>query len=103
MLKLIEDGTINNQIAKTVLDEMYQSGKKAGDIVKDKGLTQVTDASAIEKAVLDVIENNPEEAERLRGGERKLTGFFVGRIMKAMKGKADPKAVNELLSKHLGL
>jgi aspartyl-tRNA(Asn)/glutamyl-tRNA(Gln) amidotransferase subunit B len=102
MLKLIDDGTISNQIAKSVLAEMYQSGKEAGAIVKEKGLTQVTDTGAIEKAVLAVIENSPEEAERLRSGEKKLMGFFVGQIMKAMKGKADPKAVNELLKKHIG-
>ena len=82
---------------------LAQRSDLAEVIVKEKGLTQVTDTGAIEKAVLDVIEKNPSEAERLKGGEQKLTGFFVGRIMKAMKGKADPKAVNALLRKHLGL
>jgi len=102
MLKLIDNGDISNKIAKTVFSEMYTTGKDAASIVSEKGLTQVTDQGAIEKAVLEVIAENPSEAERLRGGEQKLTGFFVGQIMKAMKGKADPKAVNDLLRKHLG-
>lgn len=103
MLKLIDAGTISNKIAKTVFAAMFDSDKDAGTIVKEKGLVQITDEGAIDKAVLEAIGNNPAEAERLKGGEQKLMGFFVGQIMKATKGKANPKAVNDLLRKHLGL
>ncbi len=103
LIKLIDDGAISNKIAKTVFDEMYTSGKDAAAIVKEQGLTQISDEGAIEKAVLEAIEGHPDEAERLKGGDKKLIGFFVGQIMKATRGKANPKSVNQLLSKHLGI
>ncbi len=101
MLKLIDNGTISGKIAKTVFKEMYVSGKDAETIVKEKGLLQISDESAIEKAVDDIIANHPNEVERFRAGEEKLLGFFVGQVMKATKGKANPKILNELLKKKL--
>ncbi len=101
MLRLIEDGTISGTIAKTVFEEMFRSGKEPGVIVKEKGLVQITDTSEIEKLVDEVLAANPAEVERYRNGETKLQGFFVGQVMKASRGKANPKLVNELLRKKL--
>lgn len=101
MLQLIEDGTISGKIAKTVFEEMFRTGRDAADIIKEKGLTQITDVSAIEKAIDDVIANNPKEVGRFRAGDEKLIGFFVGQVMKLTKGKANPQMVNELLRKKL--
>ncbi len=102
MLVLVEKGTISGKIAKTVFEEMYRSGKNAEEIVKEKGLLQISDESAIEKAVDEVIAGHPQEVERFRSGDEKLLGFFVGQVMKATKGKANPKMLNELLKKKLG-
>lgn len=101
MLKLVEEGTISGKIAKTVFEEMYRTGKDAGEIVKERGLVQISDESAIEKAVDEVIAGHPQEAERFRSGDEKLLGFFVGQVMKEMKGKANPKVLNEMLRKKL--
>jgi aspartyl-tRNA(Asn)/glutamyl-tRNA(Gln) amidotransferase subunit B len=101
MIRLIDAGTISGKIAKTVFAEMYLTGKDAGDIVKEKGLVQISDESAIEKLVEEVIARHPNEVERFRGGEEKLLGFFVGQVMKASKGKANPQTLNELLKKKL--
>ncbi|MEW6162634.1 MAG: Asp-tRNA(Asn)/Glu-tRNA(Gln) amidotransferase subunit GatB [Nitrospirota bacterium] len=101
MLKLIEKGTISGKIAKTVFEEMYKTGKDAEDIVRDKGLEQISDEAVIDKAIDDVIAMHPKEVERFRAGEEKLIGFFVGQVMKLTKGKANPKMVNELLKKKL--
>jgi len=103
MLKLIDNGTISSRIAKTVFEEMYKTGKDAEVIVKEKGLIQVTDESAIEKIIDEVITRSPNEVERYKAGDEKLMGFFVGQIMKATKGKANPKIVNELLKKKLSI
>ena len=101
MLVLINQGTISGKIAKTVFEEMYKTGKDADAIVKEKGLVQVNDESEIGKVVDDILQKNRKEVERFRAGEEKLLGFFAGQIMKATKGKANPKMVNELLKKKL--
>ena len=101
MLKLIDKGTISGKIAKTVFEEMYRSEKNAEEIVREKGLVQISDESAIEKIVDEVIAKHQKEAARFRAGEEKLLGFFVGQAMKAMKGKANPQVLNELLRKKL--
>jgi aspartyl-tRNA(Asn)/glutamyl-tRNA(Gln) amidotransferase subunit B len=101
MLKLIDNGTISGKIAKTVFDEMYRTGKGPETIVKEKGLIQITDSSEIEKAVDDIISKNQNEAARFKEGDEKLLGFFVGQVMKATKGKANPKMLNDLLKKKL--
>ena len=101
MLKLIDNGTISGKIAKTVFEEIYSTGKDAEVVVREKGLVQITDSGAIEKAVDDIIAGNPKEVERYKAGEEKLIGFLVGQVMKTTKGKANPQMVNELLKKRL--
>ncbi len=102
MLNLIADGTISGKIAKKVFEEMVESGKSASDIVAEKGLVQVSDRGVIEAAVEEVLQNHPTEVERYAKGEQKLLGFFVGQVMKATRGKANPKIVNEILREKLG-
>ena len=102
MLNLITSGTISGKIAKEVFEEMGQTGKSAKSIVAEKGLVQVSDTAAIEKAADEVLAAYAKEAERYRGGEEKLFGFFVGQLMKAMKGKANPQLANAVLKKKLG-
>jgi len=101
LLGLIEKGSISGKIAKTVFDEMAASGKAALAIVQEKGLAQISDTGAIEKVVQEVLAANPKEIEAYRNGKTKLMGFFVGEVMKATRGQANPKAVNELLKKTL--
>jgi aspartyl-tRNA(Asn)/glutamyl-tRNA(Gln) amidotransferase subunit B len=101
MLRLIEDGTISGKIAKTVFSEMYKTGRGAEIIVKEKGLSQISDTGEIDKIIDEVIAKHPKEVERFRSGEEKLLGFFVGQVMKLTKGKANPQMVNELLKKKL--
>lgn len=99
IIKLIDDGKINSKTAKNVFDDVVETGKSPNKIVEEKGLVQISDSGAIEKAVQDVIDASPNEVERYKGGDKKLQGFFVGQVMKATKGKANPKLVNELLAK----
>jgi len=101
MLKLIDNGTISGKIAKTVFEEIFRTGKDAEVIVREKGLVQITDTGAIEKAVDDIIAANPQEVDRYKAGEEKLIGFLVGQVMKTTKGKANPPMVNELLKRKL--
>jgi aspartyl-tRNA(Asn)/glutamyl-tRNA(Gln) amidotransferase subunit B len=101
MLKMIDERVISGKIAKSVFEEMYRTGKGAQEIVREKGLVQVTDTSAIEKAIDQVLAANPREVEAYRKGKDKLFGFFVGQVMKATQGKANPPLVNELLKKKL--
>jgi len=101
MLKLIDEGLISGKIAKSVFEEMYRTGKKAEEVVKEKGWVQVTDASAIEKAIEEILAKNPKEVGDYKKGKEKLFGFFVGQVMKATQGKANPQLVNDLLKKKL--
>jgi aspartyl-tRNA(Asn)/glutamyl-tRNA(Gln) amidotransferase subunit B len=101
MLALIDNGTISGKIAKAVFEEMYRTGKDADAVVREKGLVQIRDEGEIEKCVEETIAKNPKEVERFRAGEEKLMGFFVGQVMKATKGKANPQLVNDLLKKRL--
>ncbi|MCP4747573.1 MAG: Asp-tRNA(Asn)/Glu-tRNA(Gln) amidotransferase subunit GatB [Desulfobacteraceae bacterium] len=102
LLKLLDEGAISGKIAKTVFEEMSSTGKPPKQIVEEKGLVQVSDTSIIEKEIDAVIAANPNEVERYKDGQKKLIGFFVGQVMRATKGKANPKMVNELLMKKLG-
>ncbi|MBI5694986.1 MAG: Asp-tRNA(Asn)/Glu-tRNA(Gln) amidotransferase subunit GatB [Nitrospirae bacterium] len=101
MLKLIEDGTISGKIAKTVFEEIYRSGKTAEDVVREKGLVQITDDGAIIKVIEEVMAANPDKVADYRSGKDKLFGFFVGQVMKASGGKANPAKVNDLLREKL--
>ena len=102
LLKLIESGTISGNIAKGIFEEMYQTQKSAGSIVEEKGLKQITDSSAIEKIVAEVLQANPSQVEEFKGGKEKVLGFLVGQVMKASNGKANPAMVNKLLKKKMG-
>ena len=102
LLKLIQSGTISGNIAKGVFEEMYRTQKSAGSIVEEKGLKQITDSSAIEKIVAEVLQANPSQVEEFKGGKEKVLGFLVGQVMKASKGKANPGMVNKLLKEKMG-
>jgi aspartyl-tRNA(Asn)/glutamyl-tRNA(Gln) amidotransferase subunit B len=101
MINLIADGTISGKIAKDVFEEMLTSGQSPKAIVKRKGLVQVSDAGAIEQMIDDVLMKNKGQVESYLGGKVQVFGFLVGETMKATKGKANPKIVNELLKKKL--
>jgi len=101
MIGLIEDGTISGKIAKDVFEEMWKSGKEPRTIIQEKGLVQITDAAALEAAIDEVLKENPSQLAEYRQGKDKLFGFFVGQAMKATRGKANPKLVNEILKKKL--
>jgi aspartyl-tRNA(Asn)/glutamyl-tRNA(Gln) amidotransferase subunit B len=101
LIDLIADNTISGRIAKDVFEAMLETGKAAAAIVEEKGLRQVTDTGAIEKAIDDVLASNPDKVADYRGGKDKLFGFFVGQVMKATGGKANPAMLNDLLKKKL--
>ena len=97
LVGLIEKGTISNNIGKQILIEMIEEGTKASEIVEKKGLSQITDVDAIRKLVEEVVNNNPNQVEQYKSGKTNILGFFVGQVMKATKGRANPKTVNEIL------
>ena len=97
LIDLISNSTISGRTAKEVFEKMWQTGNDANEIVESEGLRQITDAGAIEIIVNKVILENPKNAEEVRGGNSKAIGWFVGQVMQATAGKADPKVVNELL------
>ena len=97
LIGLIADGAISGRIAKDVFAEMFETGKEAAAIVEAKGLRQVSDEGAIEAVVDRVIAENPAQAEQCRAGNQKLAGWFVGQVMCATQGKANPKLVNDIL------
>ena len=99
LVNLIDNNTISGKIGKTVFAEMFESLKLPEVIVKEKNLVQITDDSAIEKIVREVVEANPGQFEELKSGKDKLKGFFVGQTMKKSQGKANPGKVNEILAK----
>lgn len=101
LLNLIKSSAISGKIAKDVLDIMIETGENANKIVEEKGLKQVSDTGAIEKIIDEVIANNQKSLEEYRAGKDRLFGFFVGQVMKASKGQANPKVVNELLKAKL--
>ncbi|MBW2259498.1 MAG: Asp-tRNA(Asn)/Glu-tRNA(Gln) amidotransferase subunit GatB [Deltaproteobacteria bacterium] len=101
LLRLIDSGVISGKIAKTVFDDMVSTGKAPEAIVREKGLVQVTDTDAISEVVNQVLSEHEQEVTDYKGGKTKLFGFFVGQVMKATRGKANPKIVNELLKKEL--
>jgi Asp-tRNA(Asn)/Glu-tRNA(Gln) amidotransferase B subunit len=97
LLRLTEKGVISARMIKEIFVEMLNSGKSADDIVKEKGLRQISDISEIEALVEKVIADNPEKAAEVRAGNDKLMGWFVGQVMRASRGKANPKLVNDAL------
>jgi aspartyl-tRNA(Asn)/glutamyl-tRNA(Gln) amidotransferase subunit B len=101
LIKTLDAGAINNNQAKEVLVEMFQSGKTAGEVIREKGFEQISDSAEIEKIVDEIIEKNENQVTAYRAGNEKLFGFFVGQVMKASGGKANPKIVNEILKNKL--
>jgi aspartyl-tRNA(Asn)/glutamyl-tRNA(Gln) amidotransferase subunit B len=102
LLRLVDAQTLGGPGAKQVLEEVFATGAEPDEVVRAKGLAQVSDASAIEAVVDRVLAASPAEVERYRGGNRKLLGFFVGQVMKETKGKGNPAVVNALLKQKLG-
>jgi aspartyl-tRNA(Asn)/glutamyl-tRNA(Gln) amidotransferase subunit B len=101
LVRLIDDDTISGKIAKTVFERMLESGQTPERIVAEQGLGQVTDTSAIDAAIASVLAANADKVAEYRGGKDKLFGFFVGQVMKATQGKANPQKVNDLLRQRL--
>ncbi len=101
LISLIGGGTISNTIAKQVFERMLETGDNPGAIVEEEGLAQVSDTAEIEKIVQSVIDANSGQVEQYRSGKTRVFGFFVGQCMKAMKGKANPVVVNEILKQKL--
>lgn len=97
LIVLINRGEISSKIAKTVFEDMWETGKAPAVLVEEKGLKQVSDEGAIRKVVEAVVASNPEQAAEYRAGKEKLLGFFVGQVMKEMKGKGNPGLVNKLI------
>lgn len=101
LIKRIADNTISGKIAKEVFQVMWSDNKTADQIIKEKGLQQISDVGELEAIIDKVIADNPKQVEQYQSGKDKVFGFFVGNVMKATKGKANPKQVNELLKKKL--
>ena len=97
LIERISDKTISGKIAKSILEEVWESGDDVDNIIKDKGLVQIQDESVLEDIVLRIIINNLLQVEAYKGGKDKLFGFFVGQVMKETQGKANPKSVNDIL------
>ena len=101
LLELVESGAVSLKAARDIFPEMYRSGKPPEEIVRDKGLTQVSDEAALAAIIDDVLGKNPTQVEQYRAGKEQVLGFLVGQVMKASGGKANPGKVNELLKKRL--
>lgn len=97
LINLVKEDKINNNTGKKVLREMFETGKAPGDIVKEKGLIQISDQGELEKIVIETLDSNPQSIEDFKNGKDRAIGFLVGQIMKATKGKANPQLVNKLL------
>lgn len=101
LVKMIDDGTISNKIAKTVYEEMLESGENPVQIVKAKGLVQISDPSQIEPIIDEIIAKNPDNVAKFNSGNTNLLGFFVGQVLKSTGGKANPQIVNKLVEEKL--
>ncbi|HHY70304.1 MAG TPA: Asp-tRNA(Asn)/Glu-tRNA(Gln) amidotransferase GatCAB subunit B, partial [Thermoanaerobacterales bacterium] len=101
MLTMIDKGTISGKIAKDVFRDMFDTGKSPEDIVKEKGLVQISDEAELESIAKKVIDNNPKSVQDYKNGKKKALGFLVGQIMKETRGKANPQMANTILSRLL--
>ena len=101
LINRIDDQTISGKIGKSIFEEMCESGSSVDEIIKSQGLKQISDDGAIEKIILTVINENPDQVAAYLGGKDKLFGFFVGQVMKLTEGKANPKTVNTILKNKL--
>jgi aspartyl-tRNA(Asn)/glutamyl-tRNA(Gln) amidotransferase subunit B len=101
MLTLINEGKISGKIGKTILEEMMLTGKETDDIIKEKGLFQLSDSDALESIIEEIIANNPKEVSIYRSGKKNLFGFFMGEAMKKTNGKANPQLLKEIMLEKL--
>jgi aspartyl-tRNA(Asn)/glutamyl-tRNA(Gln) amidotransferase subunit B len=101
LLKRVADNTISGKIAKQIFDTLWQTTQTADEVIDTQGLRQITDTGAIAASIDDIIAANQKQVEQYRGGNEKVFGFFVGQVMKAMQGKANPAEVNKLLKDKL--
>jgi aspartyl-tRNA(Asn)/glutamyl-tRNA(Gln) amidotransferase subunit B len=101
LMGLVEDDTISHNSAKEVLGEMFASGRRAPQIVEEKGLAQISDEAALVAVIDEIIDENPEQAQTYLSGREQIKGWFVGQVMRATRGKANPQLVNELLTERL--
>ena len=101
LIERITDSTISGKIAKSVLEEIWESGSDVDEIIESKGLVQIKDESLLEEIANKIVDSNPDQVAAYKGGKDKLFGFFVGQVMKETQGKANPKSVNEILKKIL--
>lgn len=102
LLEMVDRGTVSLKVAREIFPELYRSGKSAAEIVRDKGLTQVSDEGVLESLIAEVLAKNPGQVAQFKEGKQQVLGFLVGQVMKASGGKANPGKVNELLKSKLG-
>ena len=100
-IDLIHDGIISGPAAKAVFEDMFKSGKRAGEIVDDKGLTQINDEGLLNVAVAEVIQRNPKPVQDFLGGKETALKFLVGQVMKETRGRANPAMINQILIEYL--
>ena len=98
LIALTDDGTLSANVARKVLTKMAETGDAPSQIVERRGLVQISDEGALEATVDELIAAHPDEFARLKEGDKKLRGFFMGQIMKATKGQANPKVASQLLA-----
>ena len=99
---MIDKGDISTNIARTVFDDMVETGESASSIVEKKGLVQISDTGELDGVIDQIIADNPDEVERFKGGDQRLMGFFMGQLMRATKGQANPQKASQLLREKLG-
>ena len=101
MLQLMDKGTISGKMAKVVFEEIFSTGKTPDEIIKEKGMEQISDKDTLQKVIDEVVEANTKVVEDYKNGKEKAFGFLIGQIMKATRGQANPALVNELLREKL--
>jgi len=101
LIAYIRKGEISGKLAKEIFARMFVTGESASAIIEREGLKQISDTGALEKIIDEVIASNPKQVEQYRGGKATVLGFFVGQVMKASRGQANPATVNEILRNKL--
>ena len=101
LISIIEKGTISNNQGKKVIEELFVNPHDPEDIIKEKGLVQISDESALQKIVVEIIDNNPQSVADYKGGKDKAIGFLVGQTMRATKGQGNPQILNKLIKEEL--
>jgi aspartyl-tRNA(Asn)/glutamyl-tRNA(Gln) amidotransferase subunit B len=101
LMRAVDDGTVSLKAARDLFPEFYATGKTAEALIAEKGLVQVSDETALGVMIDEVVAKNPAQLAQYRAGKEQVLGFFVGQVMKASGGKANPGKVNEMLKKKL--